>query len=80
MIVNTSTEGSVLQTNNLMNKETSIFPVDGIKNLEQMLEKVRKDFPDVPFSEIKLQFGMCLWLSADVPKIKRRRKFKSEMR
>jgi hypothetical protein len=63
-----------------MKKEISIFPVDGVKTLAEMLAKVRKEFPDVPFGEIKLQFGMCLWVSTDTKEVKRKRKFKSEMR
>lgn len=63
-----------------MKKEIGIFPVDGVKTLAEMLAKVRKEFPDVPFGEIKLQFGMCLWISADKNETRRRRRFKSEMR
>lgn len=63
-----------------MKKEIGIFPVDGIKTLAEMLAKVRREFPDVPFTEIKLQFGMCLWISADTTDPKRKRRFKSEMR
>lgn len=48
-------------------KEISIWHVDGLKTLDEYINKIRTEFPGVPFNEIKVQ-TVNIRLSANTSK------------